>query len=312
MRNSKGMKSHAILFAVSLAQALWSPVQAHPASGIVVDAEGRIYFIQSRRGVSEINTNGECRYIYPTRGGHWMCLDEEGAFARTQPKGFARITPTGAKPAIIFADGGAPIAVNRDGNLYYGSGDDMSPGGLTVTRLSPDDKQSLFSPALKTELAKIDEGVTGLAAGPDGTLYVASPSAIFKVAMNGAVATLVHPVEVPGCADQAIPEQHQPYLRGLAVDTTNTVYVAASSCRCVLKVSPQGSVQRIISAESPWYPTGVAVFHGQVYALEYRFVAQADEPDQYPCRVRVLRNDGRLATLFDGSQARANAGATQR
>jgi hypothetical protein len=303
------MKFHTMLVAALMADAISSSVQAHPASGIVVDRDSRVYFIQSRRGVYEIDTNGECYCIYPSHGGHWMCLDEEGAFARIQPRGFARITPDGVKPVIIFADGGAPIAVNRDGNLYYGSGNDMSPGGLTVARLSPEGSQSFFSPALKRVLARIHGGVTGLAVGPDGTLYVASPSAILKVAMNGTATTLVSPVEVPGCQDPAVPEQHQPYLRGLAVDANNTVYVAASSCRCVLKVSPRGNVERIISTESPWYPTGVAVFRDRVYTLEYKYVAQADEPNQYPCRVRLLKGDGRMATLFDASQPGANVGA---
>jgi hypothetical protein len=48
----------------------------------------------------------------------------------------------GVSPAIIFEDGGAPIVVNSDGNLYYGSnpaeGGAMPPGGLTVSRMSTD------------------------------------------------------------------------------------------------------------------------------------------------------------------------------
>ncbi len=206
------MKIRTVLLLCLLAQIAWCPARAHPASGIIVDPQGRVIFIHSRHGVCQIETNGQLSYIHQSTGGHWMCLDAEGVFSRTQPKVFKRITPAGAKPAIIFADGGAPIAVNRDGNLYYGCNDDMLPGGLTVMRLSPDGTQTLFSPPLKAALAKIDEGVTGLDAGPDGTLYVASASAVFKVAMDGTVATLASPVVVKDCSDQAAPEQHQPYL----------------------------------------------------------------------------------------------------
>ncbi len=82
-----------------------------------------------------------------------MCLDRDGSFSRTQPVHFERITGEGEKPAIIFAAGGAPIAVCRDGNLYYGSvypgGSDITPGFLTVTRNSPDRKLTVFSPTLK-------------------------------------------------------------------------------------------------------------------------------------------------------------------
>ncbi len=301
------MKLRTFLLIGLLSQTALCQARAQPASGIVVDPQGEIFFIHSRHGVGKIDTSGHLSYVHRTTGGHWMCLDVQGVFSRTQPKIFERITQTGIKPAIIFADGGAPIAVNRDGNLYYGSGDDMSPGGLTVTRLSPDGKRTLFSPALKTALAKIDEGVTGLDAGPDGTLYVASASAIFKVAKDGKVSTLISPVIVQDCNDQVAPEQHQPYLRGLAVDTNSSVYVAATSCRCTLKVSPQGKAETIMTSESPWYPTGVAVFRGGVYVLECEYVREAAEADQYPPRVRKLGLDGKITTIIDLSSPRANA-----
>jgi hypothetical protein len=294
------MTLRTILLLGFAAQFGWLQAHAHPASGIVVDPEGQVLFIHSRHGVCKVDTHGTLSYIHATRGGHWMCLDTAGVFSRTQPKEFERISPPGVKPAIIFADGGAPIAVNRDGNLYYGSGDDMSPGGLTVTRLSVDGKRTLFAPALKIALAKIDEGVTGLAAGPDGTLYVASASAIFKVAMDGTVSTLVNPVVVPDCSNPADPTQHPPYLRGLAVDADNTVYVAATSCRRVLKVSPQGRVETIMISEPPWSPTGVAVFRGEVYVLECDHALRADE---YAPRVRKLGRDGTITTLVNLASA---------
>src|SRR6185369_2311305 len=128
------------------------------------------------------------------------------------------------KPALLFASGGAPFVVNQDGNLYYGSGfpggDDTIPAGLTLTRLSADGKKVLFAPSLKTTLADLHEAVTGLATGPDGTLYVACPNAILKVKTDGSVTTFVHPVVVKDC-DEVFPREsespffHAPYLRGV-------------------------------------------------------------------------------------------------
>src|SRR5213594_195553 len=104
-------------------------------------------------------------YVHQCTGGHWLCLDPNGSFSRTQPKHFERVTPEGVRPAIIFADGGAPIAVCEDGNLYYASnwagGDDHAPGGLTISRVAPDGKLSHVSPSLKETLAKLDEDGTG-------------------------------------------------------------------------------------------------------------------------------------------------------
>src|SRR5439155_20669249 len=138
--------------------------------------------------------------------------------------------PEGVKPALLYASGGAPLVVNQGGHLYYGSGypggDDKAPGGLTLTRLSPEGEQTLFAPDLKATLAKLKEAVTGLAAGADGSLFVACPNSLLKVKTDGTVITLVHPVAVKDCEDvfgkvrgvkegySESPFFHAPYLRG--------------------------------------------------------------------------------------------------
>src|SRR5438309_1380267 len=100
----------------------FAPVQirAHPSSGIVVDGEGRVYFADTGRGVWRIDGVQKLSLIdsEPT---HWMDLDAGGAFAngpRELAKSLVRITPTGAKPAIISCQG-APCAVGADGNVYF-------------------------------------------------------------------------------------------------------------------------------------------------------------------------------------------------
>jgi hypothetical protein len=293
----------ALLFMMLVSRAAY----AHPGSGIVVDDEGQVYFQDTvARKVWRIDAAGRTNVYYATSGGHWMCLDRVGTFANTSPNHyFERISPVGVKPAIIFADGGAPIAVCADGNLYYGSafpgGADTAPGGLTVTRMTKDGKLSLFSDQLKTQLAKWDEGVTGLASGAGGLLYVATPVSILKVKMDGAVTILVHPVVPPDCesdmpATKRATFAQSPQLRGLEVLADGTVYAAASACRCVIKVTPEGKVTTILKAEAPWSPTGVAVHKGAVFVLEYTN-ANGSPYDTWQPRVRKVAADGTVTTL---------------
>src|SRR5258708_5358500 len=111
---------------------------AHPSSGIVVDPQGQVFFQDSAgRAIWKIDAQGKLTKSYDTLGGHWMALDGDGRFARAERiLDLRRITPAGVKPALIVADGGAPIAVNRDGNLYFGlallAGGKVAPG---VTRV---------------------------------------------------------------------------------------------------------------------------------------------------------------------------------
>ena len=285
---------------------------AHPASGIAVDARGRIFFVYSGHGVMQIEPDGSLTCINPSKGGHWLCLDPEGRFSRTQPKYFQRISADGLSPAIIFADGGAPIAICRDGNLYYASGVDhpseSRPGGLTVARMTPDGTITQFSADIAKTLARVNEGVTGLAPGPDGSLYVASPSGVFKVDMTGSVHTIVHPVVVPDC-DEDPPDhdaaRHTPFLRGIAVDASGTVYAPATSCHRVLRITPDGHVSVILKSERPWSPTAIALYGDDVYVLEYTNANGGhDEGEGWLPRIRRLGRDGTLTTLATVHAAR--------
>src|SRR5262245_56377524 len=251
--------------------AIMTAALAHPGSGIVVDGAGNVYFTHIGRGVGKIDPQGKLSYVGNTHGGHWMCLDTEGSFSRTQPKHFERITPDGAKPALIYADGGSPIAVLRDGNLYYASNDErMTPGGLQITRQSPAGELSIFPPGGKNTTEKL--GITGLAPGPDGSLYIAQPNAVLKLKMDGTFTTIAEAIDLKDCDvdyPDNNPNAHLPYLRGLAVEEDGTVFAAGVGCHAVVKISPNGKVETILKGERPWSPTGVAVHHGDVYVLEY-------------------------------------------
>jgi len=276
---------------------------AHPASGIVVSANGEVFFVHTGQGLCKIEAQGRLTYLHKDTGGHWVALDTEGKFAAAADNRlFKRVALSGAKSILLFASGGAPLVVNRDGNLYYGSGfpggDDTTPGGHTVTRMSPGGKKTLFAPELKATLEKLGEAVTGLAADREGTLFVACPSAILKVKMDGTVTTLVHPVVVKDC-DFASNEPrsrffHAPYLRGLDVTEEGTVYAAVTGCRCVVKITPEGKIETVLKAEQPWAPTGIAVRGKEVFVLEY---SNTDKHTGWTPRVRKLGPDGKVTIL---------------
>lgn len=285
-------------------------VFAHPASGIVVNAKGEVFFIHTGRGVGKIDTDGKFAYIHEVSGGgHFLALDAEGRFSTQFPRLFQKLTLEGAKPTLLYASGGAPLVVHRDGNLYYGSGypegEDTAPGFHTVTRLSPDGKRTLFAPALKSTLADLNEGVMGLAAGPDGSLFVACPNAILKVKTDGKLDTFIRPVAVKDCDDNLAKDSdsrafHPPYVRGIDVAEDGTVFAAVTGCRCVVKITSERAIETVLKVEKPWAPTGVAVRGRDVFVLEY--TNPEKQPEWVP-RVRKLGPGGEVAILVDLSRA---------
>jgi hypothetical protein len=137
--NMKGSRSLSV-FLIGLCQwlLLVTPALAHPASGIVVDDQGRIYFLFD--SLYRIEPSGKLSVVQRNTGGHWLALDARGAFANATPKIYKRGTPEGAIPALIYGDG-APLVIGLDGNLYYGTNgsqeESFPAGALTVARMSP-------------------------------------------------------------------------------------------------------------------------------------------------------------------------------
>jgi sugar lactone lactonase YvrE len=274
---------------------------AHPSSGIVVDAKGNAFVADINTGLWKIDPDGKLTRIH-TEAGHWLALDAEGAFARVDfmksdhwPRWFKRRTPDGAKPALI-TDGGSPLVVHQDANLYYvSSGEQLNPGGHEVIRLTPDGTLSRVAAGLTKTSEKLG-GIKGLAVGPGGALYASYPRAVLKITTDGTATTLADPVVTGGETDrpEGTPESQLPYLRGLAVDGRGTVYAAATGCRRVVKIKADGQVETVVMAERPWSPTGVALHEEAIYVLEYP--TSAKHEDWVP-RVRKVGRDGKITTL---------------
>jgi hypothetical protein len=248
------------------------------------------------RTIWKIDTKGKITAHHDKLGGHWMALDAEGKFARSDLKLVEWIAP-----ALIVADGGAPITVNRDGNLYYGL-DVSSTGKVSVgmTRISPDGRQTPFAPDFARSIEQL--GITGLASGLDGTLYVACLTGVVKVTTDGTFTTLVSSPVIKDC-DQDAPTS---FLRGLGVDANGNVYAAATGCRRVVKITADGKVKTVLKAERPWSPTGVAVKGDDVYVLEYTN-ANGALADGWLPRVRKLSRDGKVTTLATISKEQQGA-----
>jgi sugar lactone lactonase YvrE len=290
---------------------------AHPGSGIVVDAEGRIYFSEAGDidahlpgAVWQIDVQGKLTRLHEG-GAHYLTLDAKRSFAPTSlARWFAeRITPWHQRvdtpdAAVIQADG-QPIVMHRDGSLYY------AKRNLEIIRLTPDGKLTRIAPSLDAE--KLG-GIKGLAFGPDDSLHVACPSAILKVEPNGTVSTLIQSIAVPDCESEFppnMPESQSPFLRGLAVDARGTVYAAATGCRAVVRIASNGQMSVVLRAERPWSPTGIAVRGEEVYVLEYEHPHSAKREEWVP-RVRKLARDGRVTTLVSLPTAQGRPASPQR
>lgn len=270
---------------------------AHPGSGIVVDRRGNVYFVDTGSGIWKIDRKGALtRLSGPAY--HWMAIDSDARLKNvTLPyfaSGDATVTRVGTDPSLLLSSD-FPVSVGRDGVLYYPW---LSAGkSVQLHKLAPSGATAVF----KTLPANSEDGplrwLNGLATGPDGSLYYTEKRAVRRITPQGNLITIAENVTLPGC--ETIPGVEAdlgPYFRGLDVDTLGTVYVAASGCGAVVKFTADGGMSIILRSSSPWSPTGVAVFGGDLYVLEYLHTASDNRQEWIP-RVRRIAPDGHIVTV---------------
>ncbi len=267
---------------------------AHPGSGIVVDRRGFVYFLDTGSGVWVIDPGGKL-----TRQGgprfHWMAIDEGarpfGARLPTIPDG--EVNAVGVNPTLLLSSD-VPLVVGRDGALYYP--ESGSDGQLRILRFTREGVKSVYV-TLPAKAAGGDrQWINGLASGSDGSLYYTQDTTVRKIDPRGVVFTLATNIAVPECASIPGIEAAKPYLRGLGVGADGTVFVAASGCGAVLKITPNGKLTTVLQTTSPWSPTAVAVSPTGVYVLEYLHTATEDRLAWVP-RVRKVLPNGTVVSI---------------
>ena len=266
----------------------------HGASrvGIAVDRLGQVYFLDTGSGLWKIDTRGKLTKLSGLKP-HWLAIDANNRFANTPlPTGaLGEISRVGDSPTLLLSTDW-PIAIGQDGNLYYQSG---RPGDLRLMSMTPAGAKSVFATLPKTVKGEQLPHISGIVAGTDGSLYYTEDSAIRRITDRGRISTMTtvgapaNPPSIPAM------DQH-PYLRGLAVDAQGVIYVADTGDARVLKITPQGKVTTLLQTESPWSPTGIALFGGDVYVLEFLHTARDVRRDWLP-RVRKIASDGRSVII---------------
>jgi hypothetical protein len=274
-------------------------VLGHPGSGIVVTADGTVFFQDSvARTIWRVGRDGKLTPFHDKLGGHWMTVDHRGVFAHSKLEVVERL-PIKGKVALLVADGGAPVAILGKDLVYGLSG---VGGKVTVglTRFLPGGQKIDFVPSLGASIEHL--GVTGLATGPGGSVFAACLNQVIKIKKDGSFKRIAEVNNLPGCQS----ELPTVFLRGLDVDSREDVYVAAAGCGSVLKISPNGTVEVVLTAVRPWLPTGVAVRNGVVYVLEYTNANGAAKDGWLP-RVRKIERTGEVTAVATISEQQQNA-----
>ncbi|HVS30792.1 MAG TPA: hypothetical protein VMS98_04990 [Thermoanaerobaculia bacterium] len=277
------MRKALFAFGVSLFFALTA--SGHPGSGIVVDRNGTVYFVDTGSGIYRVDRGGK---VTPVAGPafHWMALDGEGRFAKTRWPSIpnAEFRRAAGNPALVMSSD-FPVAIGHDGALHF-----AREGRLM--KVAPDGSASAAA-----VLPGAVRWVNGLTSGPDGSLYYTEDRAVRRIRAKGTIETIAGNVTVRPC--RRIPgSEGNAYLRGLHVMANGTIYVTASGCGALLKIAPDGVVTTVFRTEPPWSPTDVTAWGDTLYVLEYlHTVSDPEDRREWIPRVRRVEPGGRMSII---------------
>ena len=271
---------------------------AHPGSGLEIDRSGQIFFLDTGSGLWKLDTLGKLTHLSPMRY-HWLALDEKNQFTSTRlSSSLGDISKAGNNPTTLLSSD-YPVAVGKDGDFYYPF---YSSGKVQMKRVLPSGETTVLVTLPDSSLWYWQHvtHINGLAAGPDSSLYYTEHNGIRKISKDGRVsvyaivAALVIGPSIPGV-------EQRPYLRDLDVDSNGVIYVADNGDARVLKITPDLEITTLVQTQSPWAPTAVAQFRGDVYVLEFSHT-EGDDRTKWMPRIRKITPDGKSSIILTVDQ----------
>src|SRR3954447_14855782 len=96
-----------------------SPALAHPGSGIFVDRQEQVYFLDTGLGVWKVDLRGRMvRHQGPAY--HFLTIDRRGRFSqRHMPRGTGGGLPGGGPDPTLILSSDFPVTIGSDGAFYY-------------------------------------------------------------------------------------------------------------------------------------------------------------------------------------------------
>jgi sugar lactone lactonase YvrE len=255
-----------VLLAAAILLGVAARAPAHPGSGIVADAKGRVAFVDFRTNrILRLEADGSLvvlledpegerlrlphHLLAAPDDGYYTAGDADGRIWHFVPPGeMTQVHPPEDEPGLALAGrGGDPFAVAEDGSAWlWRSRQRVHSQILRVTREGRIESVAGGEWGLADGRGKEARlrslHLAAFAWGHGGALHFTDDgTCVRRLTPEGEVTTIAGGAE-PGYRDGAGREARFDSARGVAVAADGTVFVADAGNRRIRKVAPDGSV----------------------------------------------------------------------
>lgn len=249
-------------------------------------------------------------YVAATQDSRVWRITPAGILSTLAGTGNARFSGDGGRATQADLNYPEGVAVGRDGAVYI-----ADTGNHRIRRVTPDGVITSVAGALlpgftgdggPASRARLQDP-TGVAVGPDGTVYIADTGnhRIRRVTPDGAIATIAGTGEDAffgdgGPATQAMLDSPI----GIVVAPDGSLYVADSGNERVRRIAPDGAISTVAGTGTPGYrgdggPAVAARLSG-VRGLAAGFDGSLFVSETLNDVVRRIAPDGRISTIAGG------------
>jgi hypothetical protein len=252
------------------------------SSGIVLDAEGTLYFADDRHEtVWRVNLDtGELSPAVEGVRSFKLAIDDDGnlygediRYDRVEDKYTSRLWKADRKGKVKDLYGPKPglppgLLLDAEGNRYWNVRSVAPEPNSRIIKQSPDGELTTLVGGkwgLKDgegEKAEVG-GVYDMIWGPRDRIYFTDGNALRYLTPTHWVSTVTRFPSVE--PTKSLPEPT--VLWGLTVDKEGTIHVAHYTARRVERVWQTGGKKVVVQLDAPWFPTGVTTRGIKLYVL---------------------------------------------